>query len=378
MARWDVIVVGAGPAGAAAARAASAGGLRVLIVEGGRWPRRKPCGGAISAAALATAEERFGPTPLDALADPPLLRQTRVHVGPKESYAVPLSWPAVRVERKAFDAHLVRHAGADLRARTPVRSLLQTDLGVDLELEQSSLQAKLVIVAAGAGSPLTPGAQVRRGLAFASRVVYRAKSKVEGREWLLLNEAEDGLAAIDPEREGLISIVTAVKDPRRWKQSQAQAIRYGQELGLGIEVELEAEFGWLARGGPWLGQGKVLVVGDAAGLGSALGLGLEAGLESGEAAGQAAVEHLQTRRDPLTIYKEQLRPLLRRRQGERRLHSLLRLRLSGLDGQQDMGEALAASFTRRGALGLRFSQTLQALDLEFAPPSSFRFGLSTP
>lgn len=375
MARWDVIVVGAGPAGAAAARAASAGGLRVLIVEGGRWPRRKPCGGAISAAALAAAEERFGPTPLDALGDPPILRQSRVHVGPKESYAVPLSWPAVRVDRKAFDAHLVRHAGADLRAQAPVKSLLQTDLGVDLELEQSSLQAKVVIVAAGAGSPLTPAPAVRRGLAFASRVVYRAKREVEGREWLLLGGPEDGLAAIDPERRGLISIVTAVKDPRRWKQSQSQAIRFGQDLGLGIEVELEAEFGWLARGGPWLGQGKVLVAGDAGGLGSALGLGLEAALESGEAAGRAAVEHLQTRRDLLASYKAGLQALLRKRQGERRLHSLLRLRLSGLDGQQDLGEALAASFTRRGALGLRLSQTLQALDAELAPPTSFRFGL---
>lgn len=374
MARWDVIVIGAGPGGAAAARAATAGGLRVLVVEAGRWPRRKACGGVLSADAMARVEERFGPTPLEAFADPPLLRQTRVHLSESESFSAPLSWPALRVERKPFDNHLIRNAGADLRARTAVLSLLQTDYGVDLEIESGSLEAKVVIVAAGAGSTLAPVRGVRRTLAFASRVHYRAKGSVEGREWLLLDTPEDGIAAIDPERDGQLSIVTAVKNPRRWKQSQAQAIRIAQGLGLGIEVEREAEFGWLARGGPWLGIGRVLVVGDAAGLGLALGLGLESALESGEAAGLAAVESIQTGREIQAAYKEHLRPLLRRRQAERRLHSLLRLRLGGLDGQQDLGEALSASFTKRGVIGMRLSQILQALDLEEAPPGGFRVG----
>ncbi|MBL4845332.1 MAG: FAD-dependent oxidoreductase [Planctomycetes bacterium] len=374
MARWDVIVIGAGPGGAAAARAASAGGLRVLVVEAGRWPRRKACGGVLSADALGQAEERFGPTPLHALADPPILRQTRVHLSGTESYTAPLSWPAIRVERKAFDAHLIGHAGADLRARTRVLNFEQTEFGVDLELEAGVLEAKVVVVAAGAGSTLAPVRGVRRSLAFASRVNYRATGQVEGREWLLLDTPEDGLAAIDPERDGILSIVTMVKDPRRWKQSQAQAIRIAQSLGLGIEVEQEAEFGWLARGGPWLGIGKVLVVGDAAGLGLALGFGLESALESGEAAGRAAVEAIQAGAELQAAYKECLRPLLRRRQAERRLHSMLRLRLAGLDGQQDLGEALSASFTKRGALGMRLSQTIQALDVEEAPPKGFRVG----
>ena len=49
---YDLIVVGAGPAGSAAARAASKAGLKVLIVEKETFPRYKPCGGALSDRAI--------------------------------------------------------------------------------------------------------------------------------------------------------------------------------------------------------------------------------------------------------------------------------------------------------------------------------------
>ncbi|GHG78346.1 geranylgeranyl reductase family protein [Streptomyces griseocarneus] len=44
---WDVVVVGAGPAGASAARAAAAAGRRVLLLEKAELPRYKTCGGGI-------------------------------------------------------------------------------------------------------------------------------------------------------------------------------------------------------------------------------------------------------------------------------------------------------------------------------------------
>jgi geranylgeranyl reductase family protein len=50
--RYDVIVVGAGPAGASAARAASLAGLSTLLLEKQKLPREKRCGGGVSEAAL--------------------------------------------------------------------------------------------------------------------------------------------------------------------------------------------------------------------------------------------------------------------------------------------------------------------------------------
>jgi flavin-dependent dehydrogenase len=49
---WDAIVIGAGPAGAMAARELAAAGTRVLLVEKRSFPRDKVCGGCLNGRAL--------------------------------------------------------------------------------------------------------------------------------------------------------------------------------------------------------------------------------------------------------------------------------------------------------------------------------------
>jgi flavin-dependent dehydrogenase len=51
-ATWDAVVVGAGPAGALAARQLAVGGARVLLVEKKRFPRWKVCGACLNGQAL--------------------------------------------------------------------------------------------------------------------------------------------------------------------------------------------------------------------------------------------------------------------------------------------------------------------------------------
>ena len=50
---WDVVVVGAGPAGALAAHGLASRGVRVLLVEQRHFPRWKVCGACLSPQALA-------------------------------------------------------------------------------------------------------------------------------------------------------------------------------------------------------------------------------------------------------------------------------------------------------------------------------------
>ena len=52
MERFDVLVVGAGPAGSATAIHLARGGARVLLVDSARFPRDKPCGGGLTGRAL--------------------------------------------------------------------------------------------------------------------------------------------------------------------------------------------------------------------------------------------------------------------------------------------------------------------------------------
>src|SRR4051794_11395889 len=56
MEKFDVVVVGAGPAGAAAAISATARGLRTVCVDKARFPRDKTCGDGLTTNALRLLE----------------------------------------------------------------------------------------------------------------------------------------------------------------------------------------------------------------------------------------------------------------------------------------------------------------------------------
>ena len=53
---WDAVVVGAGPAGATAARQLARQGHRVMLLDSRAFPREKVCGHALLADALACLE----------------------------------------------------------------------------------------------------------------------------------------------------------------------------------------------------------------------------------------------------------------------------------------------------------------------------------
>lgn len=120
---WDVVVVGAGPAGASAAYAAAVAGRRVLLLEKAELPRYKTCGGGI-----------IGPS-RDSL--PPgfeLPLQDRVHA---VTFSLEGRFARTRrsrrmlfglVNRPEFDARLVEHAqkaGAQLRTGAAVSRVEQ-------------------------------------------------------------------------------------------------------------------------------------------------------------------------------------------------------------------------------------------------------------
>jgi flavin-dependent dehydrogenase len=106
---YDLIVVGAGPAGSTAARIAAEGGLRVAILERAAFPREKLCGGFVSAKALAAVGIRVP----DAVVE---RRITAVEVRDGDvracSAAPGEAALGITVRRAAFDAFLLEAARA--------------------------------------------------------------------------------------------------------------------------------------------------------------------------------------------------------------------------------------------------------------------------
>jgi geranylgeranyl reductase family protein len=152
----DVIVAGAGPAGAMAARALAAAGVDTLLVDRAAFPRNKPCGGGLSARAL----RRF-PHLRDILTGIDAHQIQRLHLeGPHQSVLdVEDTEPCVvLIRRVEFDAALVRdatRAGARLEAGFEITQANQDAGGVTLHSRDGRpLRARLVVAADGVHSVL--------------------------------------------------------------------------------------------------------------------------------------------------------------------------------------------------------------------------------
>ncbi len=150
----DVIVAGAGPAGAVAARTLAAAGVRVLLLDKSRFPRNKPCGGGISVRALS----RF-PWLRSAMDGIDLHSVSRLQLeGPDgEVFEMSSAEPSMLLIRRVeFDHALVRdavRAGATLRDDFDIAQAAVDDSSVTLRSRDGeTLRARMVIAADGVHS----------------------------------------------------------------------------------------------------------------------------------------------------------------------------------------------------------------------------------
>src|SRR5216117_775328 len=126
--RWDAIVVGAGPAGAATALLLSRGGARVLLLDRARFPRHKPCSEYLSPATTAILGRLDGV--LEAVERAPHAKVYGMKVVAPSGAAMCgrlAGAYSFALSRATFDTILLRaaaHAGAVVRESTRVQDLL--------------------------------------------------------------------------------------------------------------------------------------------------------------------------------------------------------------------------------------------------------------
>ncbi len=170
--QWDVIVVGAGPGGAAASKRCAEAGLRTLVLEKRALPRDKVCSGMIMGPwAQQIIRDHFGAIPREVLVPPRVLKGHRFHLPgarPEDlAWETPLAW------RKDLDAWLMQKAeaaGVEVRDRVkwiriesdgpPVRIRIADRYG------EKTLEAGWLIGADGANSA------VRKSLFPEMKVAY--------------------------------------------------------------------------------------------------------------------------------------------------------------------------------------------------------------
>ncbi|HUF83354.1 MAG TPA: FAD-dependent oxidoreductase, partial [Acidimicrobiia bacterium] len=158
--RFDIAVIGGGPAGAATAIRAARAGASVVVVEKGPYGRDKICGDGLTPRAVAALDELE--IPLD---DAHRIAGLRMIAG-KQVRELPWGsdgrfpdhgavWPRRRLDAALVDA--ASAAGADVRFETEAMPVLDADgRATGIDTPTGRIDADLVVAATGA-----PGAVAR-------------------------------------------------------------------------------------------------------------------------------------------------------------------------------------------------------------------------
>lgn len=167
---YDLIVVGAGPAGSACAITAARAGAKVLLLEKDRFPRHKVCGEFISgeslrllASLLTGSNQKGAPRPrqserrdFEELAARPLIASAQLFLDNKVA-RLPVFPPARSIPRFDLDAALfrsVRQSGAEALEDIVVRRVERNGIFV-VYTDAARFTAKAVVNSTGRWSQLT-------------------------------------------------------------------------------------------------------------------------------------------------------------------------------------------------------------------------------
>ena len=294
-AEWDVAVIGAGPAGLAAASAAAAAGARTVVLERAEHPRYKTCGGGLIGASRAAASGLIAVPARDEINSATItLRGGQEYT---KSEAEPFLAMVVREE---FDAALLKRAeenGAVIIQRAQVRGVSQGDGYATAQLADGSEVGARVIVGADGSSGVTARhvgaefAQVDLGLELEIAVPDEVSRQWRGRVLLDWGAIPSSYGWVFPKGDRLTVGVIAPRG--QGDATKAYLREFVGRLGLS-GYETVQDSGHLTRcradRSP-LRAGRVLLAGDAGGLLDPWTReGISFALRSGALAGQYAAK----------------------------------------------------------------------------------------
>jgi geranylgeranyl reductase family protein len=286
MQAWDVIVVGAGPAGCAAAYDLATSGRSVLLLDRCDFPRAKACAGGLTIKAVRALRYSIKPVVV-ATAYGIQVSKNFEHSASLNS-SKPLCLMTVREDLDAFCLNQPIGAGAEFRRIAQIYEVRELPDSVVLSTAKGNLQARFLIAADGANSQVRrlmgDATWFRAGFALEAQV---ASSHHASDMHLDFGVVRDGYGWVFPKHGHLnVGLYSASQQDKITRSTLAEYIR--NKLGTDkFDCVIGQYLGMGGRGNPHRHR-RVLLVGDAAGLVDPLtGEGIYHAIVSGKAAARA-------------------------------------------------------------------------------------------
>jgi geranylgeranyl reductase family protein len=312
---FDVIVVGAGPSGTAAAFQLARSGYRVMMLDKVAFPRVKPCGGGITIKALDLLPWSVGPVIERATRDLRMGIKTstdqREQVFSGHAHICVFS---VRAEFDRLNFEKTMQAGVEFQLAGKLEAIEEHGDRIALSFDGKTVGARFLVGADGANSTtrrlLNAGRYFHRGFALEGHLAY-ADLGIEPVPEFFFGVVRNGYGWLFPKRSHVnVGIYTFDSNVALSKdQLRSYAVdRIGTDRISDI-VGFPLGFG----GRHYVpSRERIILVGDAAGFSEPLlGEGIHNALKSGQAAAAAIISADQQRGPGLRrAYMRALEPVI--------------------------------------------------------------------
>src|SRR5271157_1103511 len=286
---YDVIIAGAGPAGASAAYFLGQAGRKVLVLEKEVLPRYKACGGGVS---LRFLQSQF-PFSFDEVIEQRVCSMSYIYN--HRTVTIPCQdGGLVMVMRARLDAFILSKAAVEVKENSPIRKVVESGDHVQVETVQGEVyEARYLIGADGANSVTahTVGKEKSRDAFPAIEAEVTAAAEVQarfaGNPTFIFKQIKWGYLWVFPKADHLSVGIAAINPGRGVLQTTLKRVM--NSYGISLEnVPLRGHLVPYSPINARISTSHILLAGDAAGLVDPLsGEGIRPAIISGRLAAEA-------------------------------------------------------------------------------------------